>query len=151
MHVGKNFWCGDSCSFDMSFCYLIEIGNNVTFPNRVQIITHDSSLHDFIHRTKLGLVKIDDYAFVGARTLIMPGVHIGKGAIIAADSLVVKSIPDGEVWGHPAIKICDRSQLEEKFNSNEYKLFDKEYLDADEEKQKEIRDELIKKKRCYIV
>lgn len=152
MHVGKNFWCGDSCSFDMSFCYLIEIGNNVTFSNRVQIITHDSSLHDFIHRTKLGLVKIDDYAFIGARTLIMPGVHIGKGAIIAADSLVVKSVPDGEVWGgHPAIKICDRSQLEEKFNSNEYKLFDKEYLDADEKKQKEIRDELIKKKRCYIV
>ena len=132
MHVGKNFWCGDSCSFDMSFCYLIEIGNNVTFSNRVQIITHDSSLHDFIHRTKLGLVKIDDYAFIGA--------------------LVVKSVPDGEVWGgHPAIKICDRSQLEEKFNSNEYKLFDKEYLDADEKKQKEIRDELIKKKRCYIV
>lgn len=44
-----------------------------------------------------------------------------------------------------------QESVRRKFNSNEYKLFDKEYLDADEEKQKEIRDELIKKKRCYIV
>ena len=100
---------------DTSFCYLIEIGNNVTLSNRVQIITHDSSLWDFCHRTKLGLVQIDDFAFVGARTLIMPGVHIGEGAIIAAGSLITKDIPSGEVWGgYPAKKMMDRSDLEKK-------------------------------------
>ena len=106
MKVGNKFWIGDACAFDSSFCYLIEIGNNVTFSNRVQVITHDSSLFDFIHRTKLGKVIIDDYAFVGARSLIMPGVHIGEGAIIAAGSLVTKDVPPGQVWGGIQLSLC---------------------------------------------
>lgn len=99
MKVGEHFWVGDNCTFDTSFCYLIQIGNNVTFSNNVQLITHDSSLYDFIHRTKLGMIIIDDWVFIGARTLILPGVHIGEGAIVAAGSLVTKNIPSMEVWG----------------------------------------------------
>ncbi len=71
----------------------------MTFSNNVQLITHDSSLYDFIHRTKLGMIIIDDWVFIGARTLILPGVHIGEGAIVAAGSLVTKNIPSMEVWG----------------------------------------------------
>lgn len=152
MKVGEKFWCGDGCAIDTSFCYLIEIGNNVTLSNRVQIITHDSSLWDFVHRTKLGLVQIDDFAFVGARTLIMPGVHIGEGAIIAAGSLITKDIPSGEVWGgYPAKKMMDRSDLEKKFCSDEYKMFGVDYLNTLNEKtQQEVVNELKCKKRCFI-
>lgn len=99
MQVGEKFWIGDNCAFDNSFCYLIKIGNHVCFSNNVQVITHDSSLYDFIHRTKLGRVVVDDWAFIGARSLLMPGVHIGEGAIVAAGSVVTKNIPAGEVCG----------------------------------------------------
>lgn len=62
--------------FDDSFCYLIKIGNHVCFSNRVQVIAHDSSLYDFVHRTKIGRVVVNDWAFGGARSLIMSGVHV---------------------------------------------------------------------------
>lgn len=154
MEVGKNFWVGDACAFDTSFCWLIKIGNNVTLSNRVQLITHDSSLHDFVHKTKLGRIVIDDFAFVGARSLILPGVHIGEGAIVAAGSLVTKDIPAGEVWGgYPTVKMMDRSELEERFNDNKYKVFGFEYLHnmGDPIVRKEIIKELETNGRCFIV
>ncbi len=153
MKVGEHFWVGDNCTFDTSFCYLIQIGNNVTFSNNVQLITHDSSLYDFIHRTKLGMIIIDDWVFIGARTLILPGVHIGEGAIVAAGSLVTKNIPSMEVWGgYPAKKLCNRLELEEKFLSNEYKFFGKEYISNNPVVYKEnIIKELKEKRKCYII
>lgn len=66
MKVGEQFWVGDDCSFDSSFCWLIQIGNKVTFSNRVRLIAHDASIHDFIFKTKIGRIIIDDYVFIGA-------------------------------------------------------------------------------------
>ena len=152
MEVGEHFWIGDDCTFDDSFCWLIKIGNNVTFSNRVQLITHDSSLHDFIHRTKLGRIVIDDYAFVGARTMILPGVHIGEGAIIAAGSLVTKDVPAGEVWGgYPAKKMMNRKTLEQKFLDDSYEYFGEEYLkDNSYEKHSHILSALESNRYCFI-
>ena len=152
MKVGDHFWVGDDCSFDTSFCWLIEIGNNVTFSNKVQLVTHDSSMFEFVHRTKLGKIEIEDNAFVGARTMIMPGVRIGEGAVVAAGSLVTKDIPAHEVWGgYPAKKMMDRDQLEEKFLNDKYKCFNKEYLGEDTEMHKEILEYLEQHGRCYIL
>ena len=153
MIVGSHFWIGDACAFDSSFCWLIKIGNHVTFSNRVQLITHDSSLYDFIHKTKLGRIIIDDYAFIGARTLILPGVHIGEGAVVAAGSLVTKDIPAGEVWGgNPAKYMMDRLQLESKFNDERNRIFGLDYLSNLDrpEVRKEIIDELDNNGRCFI-
>ena len=82
----------------------------------------------------------------------MPGVHIGEGAIIAAGSLITKDIPSGEVWGgYPAKKMMDRSDLEKKFCSDEYKMFGVDYLNTLNEKtQQEVVNELKCKKRCFI-
>ncbi|GEO09881.1 transferase [Segetibacter aerophilus] len=44
-------------------------------------------------------VIIEDEVFIGANSIILKGVHIGKGAIIGAGSVVSKSIPGLEVWG----------------------------------------------------
>ncbi len=154
MEVGEKLWIGDACAFDESFCWLIKIGNNVTLSNRVQLTTHDSSLHDFIHKTKLGRIIIDDYAFIGERTLILPGVHVGEGAIVAAGSLLTKDVPAGEVWGgYPAVKMMNRSELEEKFNSDSYRTFGMEYLKNVENPsiRKEIIYELENTGRCFIV
>lgn len=57
------------------------------------------------------MVVIDDYAFLGARSLIMPGVHIGEGAIIAAGSVVTKDIPPGEVWGGYRRDLCIKEKI----------------------------------------
>ena len=44
-------------------------------------------------------VLIDDNVFIGTRSIICKGVHIGKNSIVAAGSVVVKNIPENEVWG----------------------------------------------------
>lgn len=53
--------------------------------------------------TKTAPVVIDDFAFIGARSIICKGVRIGKRAMVAAGSVVVKDVPDDcIVGGNPA-------------------------------------------------
>lgn len=55
-------------------------------------------------------VVIGDNVFIGMDVLILKGVTIGEGAIVAARSVVSKSIPAGEVWGgNPAKFIRKKS------------------------------------------
>lgn len=51
-------------------------------------------------------VWIERNVFIGARSIILKGVHIGKGSIVGAGSVVTKNIPAGEIWGgNPAVYI----------------------------------------------
>ncbi len=48
-------------------------------------------------------VFIDDYAWIGHNVIILPGVHIGKHAIIGAGAVVTKNVPDYAIAvGNPA-------------------------------------------------
>ena len=52
---------------------------------------------------------IDDYVFIGPRAIILPGVTIGRGAVVAAGAVVTKSVAPFEVVGGvPAQKISER-------------------------------------------
>ncbi len=56
-------------------------------------------------------VEIADDVWIGTRALILPGVSIGKGAIIAAGAVVTKDVPDyAIVGGNPAKVIKSRLQ-----------------------------------------
>lgn len=51
-------------------------------------------------------ILIDDGAFIGANSIILKGVHIGKRSVIGAGSVVTKDVPDDEIWaGNPAVFI----------------------------------------------
>jgi maltose O-acetyltransferase len=53
--------------------------------------------------------EVDDYVFIGPRAIILPGVKIGKGAVVAAGAVVTKDVLAGEVVGGvPARKIKER-------------------------------------------
>lgn len=48
-------------------------------------------------------IFIEDHVFIGAGTLILKGVHIGKHSVIGAGSVVTHDVPEGEIWaGSPA-------------------------------------------------
>jgi UDP-3-O-[3-hydroxymyristoyl] glucosamine N-acyltransferase len=104
-----------------SFPDFVYIGNNVTVAADVRIYEHD-----MIHRMwnydtaykgkpvkmKADDVFIDDNVAIGARSIILYGVHIGKNAIVASGSVVTKDVPDyAIVGGCPARVIGDSREL----------------------------------------
>lgn len=96
----------------------LSIGNHSSLASEVMIYNdeHDINSPDF--GNSFGPVTIGDYVFIGPRAIILPGVTIGNGAIVAAGAVVTKDIPDYEVWGGvPAKKISDR-----KLTNPQYKL-----------------------------
>ena len=69
--------------------------------------THDFNDSSFQLITKK--ITIEDSAFIGVRAMIMPGITIGKNAIVGAQAVVTKNVPDNEIFaGNPARKISRR-------------------------------------------
>lgn len=95
----------------------LEIGNHVDIASEVMIWT---SQHDLKSPTMGAIeakVTIEDYVFIGPRSIILPGVTIGRGAVIAAGAVVTKDVaPLSMVAGVPAKQIAERqlSQLDYK-------------------------------------
>jgi acetyltransferase-like isoleucine patch superfamily enzyme len=84
----------------------LEIGNNVSISANVCILTadHDPQSARFAGRTRS--VHIADYVFVGTRAMILPGVTIARGAVVAAGAVVTKDVEERMiVAGCPARQI----------------------------------------------
>ena len=116
MKVGDNFSYGMNCFFDPAHCFLISIGDNVTFSTHIHIVAHDASPIKHIGYAKIGCVNIGNDVFVGANTTILPGVTIGNNVVVGAGAVVTKDIPDNSLaLGVPArvVKKID-NDLEEK-------------------------------------
>tara|TARA_B100001287_G_scaffold238699_1_gene212269 strand:- start:5658 stop:6212 length:555 start_codon:yes stop_codon:yes gene_type:complete len=127
---------GYNCKFqfdvviDYSHYWLIEIGNDVTLAPRVHILAHDASTFNYLGYTKIGKVNIEDNVFIGANSIILPGVSIGKNAIIGAGSVVTKDIPENSiVVGNPAKVIGDIDSFlsKTKEEMSKFPVFDEEY------------------------
>lgn len=103
MQVGKNFNRLHDVILDPSHCWLISIGDNVTIAPRVHILCHDASTKQFLNYTKIGKVTIGNNVFIGAESVVLPGVTIGNNVVIGANSTVTHDLPDGVVAaGNPA-------------------------------------------------
>lgn len=90
----------------------IEIENNCIINDGVKIIsaTHDynSSTYDLIKKK----VKIGEYSWLATDSMILPGVTIGKGAIVGAGTVVAKDIPEMAICvGNPAKIIGYRERI----------------------------------------
>jgi acetyltransferase-like isoleucine patch superfamily enzyme len=87
------------------------IGRNVNLSNEVMIWTlhHDYNSPDFSQAGRR--VVIEDYAWICSRAVILPGVTIGKGAVVAAGAVVTRDVlPYTVVGGVPAKQIAVRNK-----------------------------------------
>ncbi len=113
--VGKNFCRQEKTLIDQSHCWLITIGDDVTLAPRVHILAHDASTKNALGYTRIGLVEIGNNVFVGASSVILPGVTIGDNVVIGANSVVSRDIPSNSVAvGSPAKVICSYEDYIEK-------------------------------------
>ncbi len=101
--IGKNFTRMEGVIIDPSHCWHITIGDNVVLAPRVHILAHDASTGFFLGFTRVANTKVGNNVFVGAGSIILPGVTIGDNVIIGAGSVVTKDIPsDSVAVGNPA-------------------------------------------------
>lgn len=126
--IGKNHWSSEP--------YLITVGSHCQLTN-CKIFTHGGGN---VVRSKypnfdcFGKVIIGDWVYIGTNALIMPGVTIGDNVLVAAGSVVTKSVPSGMVVaGNPARVVCT---VDEYYDRN--KKFDICTKQLSSKKKKEI-------------
>lgn len=102
--------------------YLIEIGENVTISHDVDFITHDNSVCKIfgVHNDLFGRIIIGNNCFIGAHAIVLYGVHIANNVIVAAGSVVTKSIEEENVIvaGNPARVIGNWDAFSKKVKDN---------------------------------
>ncbi|MEQ1654318.1 MAG: DapH/DapD/GlmU-related protein [Nitrospira sp.] len=112
LNVGENFRMLGGVTIDPSHCWHIAIGDDVTLAPNVHILAHDASTKRCLDFTRIGKVKIGNRVFIGASSIILPGVIIGDDVVVGAGSIVTKSVPDGfVVAGNPARPIGSSRDL----------------------------------------
>lgn len=90
--------------------YLISIGDHVQVTRGVTFYNHGGgnvARRQIPNFDCFGKIIVEDWAYIGSHSLILPGVTIGEGALVAAGSVVSKSVAPGTVvGGNPAKYIC---------------------------------------------
>lgn len=107
--VGRDCTIGDSAFLDGRSG--LRIGNSVNFGSHVTIFTrqHDVNSPDFEETG--GPVTVGDHAWISSHAIVLPGVTIGEGGVVAAGAVVSKDVePYTVVGGNPARFIKDRSR-----------------------------------------
>lgn len=105
--IGKDTIIGEGAVLDGRGELII--GNHVAFATGVMVYNSQHDIRDPQFASTTQAVKIDDYVFIGPRAIILPGVHIGRGAVVGAGAVVTKNVSPGViVGGVPAVPIGDR-------------------------------------------
>lgn len=145
--IGKGNFI-NTCFWAMAEPYLIEIGSYCQITDGVKFFTHGGAgaVRDLYPQfDTFGRIVVGDYVYIGNNTLVMPGVTIGDKVLVAAGSVVTKSVPSNVVvGGNPAKIICTLDEYVEHnlpFNTNTRGMTDKE--------KKKIL--LSLKPECFIV
>lgn len=77
----------------------LTIGNHVDIASEVMIYNSKHDINDPNFKPINGKIIIEDYVFIGPRAIIMPGITIGKGAVVAAGAVVTKDVPPYAIVG----------------------------------------------------
>lgn len=109
LRIGADCFINDGCRFDTTAH--VSLGDGVYLAHDVAIITSSHEIGGSEQRAgnvTSAPVDLADGVWVGARAIILPGVHVGRGAIVAAGAVVTGDVPpDTLVAGVPARSMRD--------------------------------------------
>ena len=108
--IGANSTINQGCHLDNRGG--IFIGNNVSISPKVSIITVDHDINSPSFNGRMGSVHIEDYVFIGHQAIILKGVNLRVGSVVAAATCQTKdTIPFGVYGGVPAKLMSKRSEI----------------------------------------
>lgn len=100
------------------------IGKHTDIASSVMIYNSEHDIQSGEFSAKEEKVEIGDYCFIGPRAIILPGVKVGKGAVVAAGAVVVEDVGDFDiVGGVPARKIGERKNKNPDYRLGRARLF----------------------------
>ena len=105
VRIGKNVFIGIGVLIDDAYPEKVIIEDKATIIARSIILAHSIYPNHFqkVLKNTISETKIKEGAYIGAASIILPGVIVGKYSIIGAGSVVTKSIPDySKAVGSPA-------------------------------------------------
>lgn len=107
IQIGKDTIIGEGVVLDGR--EKLTIGDHVDFASEVMVYNGEHDIRDASFKAVFAPVEIEDYVFIGPRAIILPGVKIKKGAVIAAGAVVNKDVEENSiVGGIPAKPIAER-------------------------------------------
>jgi maltose O-acetyltransferase len=99
----------------------VVIGNNVCINDGVQLLTASHDVMDPKWNHVKAEIIIEDYVWIATNAIILPGVRIGKGAVVGAGAVVSKDILSGQiVAGNPAKPISKKRIEKLEYNPCEF-------------------------------
>lgn len=109
--IGEDTIIGDHIFLDGRAS--LKIGNHVDMASQVLIYNsqHDINREDF--GPIYGEVIIEDYVFIGPRVIILPGIKIGRGAVVAAGAVVTKDVPEYAIVGGVPSQVIGERQIKD--------------------------------------
>jgi maltose O-acetyltransferase len=106
LELGHNVYIDDFAAFDHGFPWLISIDDEAVISAGARIVAHDGSTKHWTGYIRVGRVDIGRKAYLGAHSLVLPGVTIGENAIVGAGSVVRHDVKPGSiVVGNPAVEV----------------------------------------------
>ncbi len=111
LQIGKNVTIMDECFFDPTHCFLISIERDTTLAPKVRLIAHDASTKYSLGHTRIGRIIIGKECFIGDSTIVLPGVSIGDGSVVASGSVVTKDIPAGSIAAGSPCKVISSKDI----------------------------------------
>ena len=107
LRIGANCRINRDCCLDARSG--LRIGDNVSVSPEVMILTTGHTYNDPSFPLEGAPVVIEDHVWIGTRAIIMPGVTLGRGAVVAAGAIVTRDVAPGMVVaGVPARPIASR-------------------------------------------
>lgn len=122
LEIGEDSVIDRNCTLDARG--KLTIGKHVNLAPEVMVLTayHDPDAEEEftgIHKS----VVIEDYVWIATRAMILPGVTIGRGAIVAAGAVVTKDVPPQTIVGGNPARVIRQRKGEQTYQLNYQRIF----------------------------
>lgn len=123
LRIGDDVWIGVGVSLDARGGLSIEASTSIGDGVQIWTAQHDWRSSDFAYQSRPSM--IGHHVWINTRSILIPGIQVGSGAVVAAGAVVTKDVPPWSLaGGNPARIIASRPVVDEyRLNATSSKLY----------------------------